>query len=179
MKGIVFTEFIEMVEQKFGYEMVDELLTETELPSGGAYTSIGTYSHHEIVSLVVGLSQKTQLPVPSLLYTFGQHLFQTFVKGYGQFFEGVPNAFTFLESIERYIHVEVKKLYPDAELPRFQTKRLGENSLEMIYQSERSMGDLAHGLIASSLEHFKEKAEIQRESMAEGGKIERFVITRT
>jgi hypothetical protein len=51
MKGIVFTEFIEMVEQRFGYEIVDELLTETELPSGGAYTAIGTYSHHEIVAI--------------------------------------------------------------------------------------------------------------------------------
>lgn len=178
MKGIVFTEFMEMVEQKFGYEMVDELLTRTDLPSGGAYTSIGTYSHHEMVSLVIGLSHKTKTPIPTLLYSFGQHLFQTFSKSYGHFFEGVPDAFTFLESIERYIHVEVKKLYPDAELPRFQTKRLDEKTLEMIYHSERSMGDLAHGLIASSLENFKEKAEIKRESLEDGGKTERFVITR-
>lgn len=29
MKGIVFTEFIDMVEQHYRYEMMDELLTET------------------------------------------------------------------------------------------------------------------------------------------------------
>jgi Haem-NO-binding len=178
MKGIVFTEFIEMVEAKFGYEVVDELLSETPLPSGGAYTAIGTYSHHEMVALVVGLSKKTSTPLPTLLYSFGQYLFQTFVKVYGQFFEHTTDAFSFLESIENYIHVEVQKLYPDAELPRFSTQRINDNTLEMIYQSERSMGDLAEGLIAASIKYFNEKATIRRELMGEGGKKERFLITR-
>ena len=31
MKGIVFTEFLEMVEEKFGYEMVDEIIAEGEI----------------------------------------------------------------------------------------------------------------------------------------------------
>lgn len=29
-------------------------------------------------------------------------------------------AFQFLKNIENYIHVEVRKLYPDAELPTFE-----------------------------------------------------------
>jgi hypothetical protein len=178
MKGIVFTEFIEMVEQRFGYEVVDELLTETYLPSGGAYTTIGTYSHHEIVALVIGLGKKTNTPVPALLHAFGGHLFQTFVKNYGHFFDHSKDAFDFLESIENYIHVEVKKLYPDAELPRFKTSRPDERSLEMIYHSERSMGDLAEGLISACLEHFKQNATIGRKQMGEDGKTEVFLITR-
>ena len=70
MKGIVFTEFFEMVEQKFDYTMVDKLLANTELPSGGIYTSVGTYSHTEMVSLVVKLSQETSIPIPDLLRVF-------------------------------------------------------------------------------------------------------------
>ncbi len=178
MKGIVFTEFIEMVEQQFGYELIDDLLTETDLPSGGAYTAIGTYSHHEIVALVVGLSKKLNTPVPAILHLFGEHLFKAFVKNYGHFFSHTTDVFDFLESIENYIHVEVRKLYPDAELPRFATKKIGDHTLEMIYQSERSMGDLAEGLIAACLEHFKEKATISRTTLEEGGKRERFLITR-
>lgn len=178
MKGIVFTEFIEMVEAKFGYEVVDEILSDPELPSGGAYTAIGTYSHHEMIVLVMALSKKTNTPLPALLYAFGRHLFHTFVKAYGQFFEHTSDAFSFLESIENHIHVEVKKLYPDAELPRFSTKRLDDKTLEMVYQSERSMGDLAEGLIAACLDHFNEKATIKREAMADGGKKERFLIVR-
>ena len=67
MKGIVFTEFIEMVEQTFGYEMVDDLIESNDLPSGGSYTTIGTYEHGEMISLVTTLSQRTKAPVPDLL----------------------------------------------------------------------------------------------------------------
>ena len=176
MKGIVFTEFLEMVESKFGYEMVDDMLTQNDLPSGGVYTAIGTYDHREIVTLVSHLHQKSQIPVASLLYAFGQHLFQTFSKSYQQFFVGVNDAFDFLESIENHIHVEVKKLYPDAELPRFEPKRLDEKKLQMIYRSDRRMADLAEGLIASAMQHYGTEATITRETLDEKGAIVKFLI---
>ena len=34
-KGIVFTEFLEMVEQKFGMDMVNDLIDNNSLSSGG------------------------------------------------------------------------------------------------------------------------------------------------
>lgn len=114
MKGIIFTEFFEMVEQKFDYSMVDKLLTDTTLPSEGIYTAIGTYSHTEMATLVVKFSQETTIPVPNLLRVFGQYLFKTFNLSYSHIIENAPDAFTFLKSIPNYIHVEVKKLYPDA-----------------------------------------------------------------
>lgn len=176
MKGIVFTEFLEMVEQAHGYEMVDRLLTENELPSGGFYTTIGTYEHKEMVTLVVDLGKKTKTPVPTLLHAFGQYLFGTFQKGYPTFFSASKNAFDFLESIEKYIHVEVKKLYPDAQLPRFKTQRLGKKTLEMIYYSDRSMADFALGLIEKTFEHYKEEATIERTDLKENGSEVRFLI---
>lgn len=178
MKGIVFSEFLEMVEGYFGYEMVDSLLMENDLPSGGAYTAVGTYDHQEMVTLVVGLSKKTQKPVPHLLNAFGQYLFGTFVKSYPAFFQKAPNAFDFLESIENYIHVEVRKLYPDAQLPRFTTRRIHDKSLEMIYHSDRSMGDFALGLIEKTIEYYGEKADISREDLIDNGSKVKFLITK-
>jgi hypothetical protein len=35
MKGIVFAEFLELVEEKFGLEVVDRILQASTLPSGG------------------------------------------------------------------------------------------------------------------------------------------------
>ena len=52
MKGVVFNVFLEMVEDHFSYNMVDDLLLSLDLPSGGSYTSIGTYDVNEMVSLV-------------------------------------------------------------------------------------------------------------------------------
>jgi len=59
MKGIVFTEFLEMVEAKFSPEMTDRIITESKVPSGGAYSAVGTYDHEEIVALVQALSRAT------------------------------------------------------------------------------------------------------------------------
>ncbi|MBA1333177.1 heme transporter CcmB, partial [Candidatus Endoriftia persephone str. Guaymas] len=43
MKGIVFSKFIEFVEERFSPEMADDIIESSDLPSGGAYTSVGTY----------------------------------------------------------------------------------------------------------------------------------------
>ncbi len=176
MKGIVFTEFFEMVEDVHGYQMVDQLIMDNELSSKGIYTTIGTYDHKEMVTLVVDLSKKTKTPVPNLLNAFGQYIFGTFEKGYPMFFEASANAFDFLESIEAYIHVEVKKLYPDAQLPKFKTTRLSDTRLEMIYYSDRSMADFALGLIEKTFEHYEEKATITREDLTENGSEVKFLI---
>lgn len=176
MKGIVFTEFIEMVEQTFGYEMADDLIESNDLPSGGSYTAIGTYEFGEMVALVTTLSQRTNTPVPDLLHAFGKYLFQTFKTGYPAFLEAANSCFDFLESIEKYIHVEVRKLYTDAELPTFETNRLDDKTLEMNYFSERKMGNFAMGLIESSMEHFGEKGTIDMNLKNESGSEVQFII---
>ena len=175
MKGVVFTEFLEMVEDKFGMDMADEIIDMSDLPSGGVYTSVGTYDHSEIVALVISLSKKTEIEVPDLLAVFGKHLFGRFTQGYPHFFEAEQTAFEFLESIDQYIHVEVKKLYPDAQLPKFDTQRIDENTLQMDYSSGRHFEDLAGGLIEGCMEYFKEPATISREEM---GEVVRFEISK-
>ena len=52
MKGIVFTEFLELVEDKFGLEMVDNIITSSTLESEGVYTAVGTYSFSEMLTII-------------------------------------------------------------------------------------------------------------------------------
>lgn len=178
MKGIVFTEFLEMVEEDHGYEMVDKIIESSELESDGIFTSVGTYPHSEMVKLLVSLNRETQIPLPDLLHKFGRYLFDTFVVAYPAFFEGFTNSFDFLNSIENYIHVEVLKLYPDAQLPSFETKLNGVNQMRMVYSSDRKMAQLALGLIEKAVEHFKENATIDTVQMEDDGRKVLFVITR-
>ena len=42
MKGIIFTEFMQMVEDRFSIEVAEEIIDAATLPSGGSYTSLGT-----------------------------------------------------------------------------------------------------------------------------------------
>ncbi|MFY0598796.1 MAG: heme NO-binding domain-containing protein [Cyclobacteriaceae bacterium] len=178
MRGIVFTEYMEFLESNFGYEIVDKILLEADLPSGGTYTAVGSYDHSELVEIVMHSSRLSGKAAPELLKGFGKFLFQVFKKGYPVFFEGKISSFDFLSTIEDKIHPQVLKLYPDAELPRFDVSVSG-NKMEMIYSSSRSMADFAEGLIEGCFEDFNEQAEILKENLQEDGTKVRFTITKT
>ena len=159
MKGIVFTEFLELVENEFGLEVVQQIIDECELETAGVYTSVGTYSHKDMFKMVAKLSEIKGLPVPALLTVFGEYFFTTLKDKYPVFVEK-PNLFSFLNSIDQYIHPEVLKLYPDAELPRFQAEIKNDNEMVLNYMSSRKMSDLAIGLIKGAANHFEEDVDV-------------------
>jgi len=179
MKGVVFTEFLEMVEQQFSADTVDAIIDASDLESDGAYTAVGTYSHTEILQMVTHLSKETDIEVPALVEAFGHYLFQRFTKIYPAFFAEVTSSFDFLQSVENHIHVEVKKLYPDAELPTFETEMLDEKTLELIYISKRPFAKLAEGMMKECATYYKENVEIEIEDRStDDGMNVRFVITK-
>lgn len=154
MKGIVFTEFLDMVGQRFGENLVDDIIADAKLPHGGAYTSVGTYPHSEMVALVGSMSHRTQLSVDALLETFGHYLFGRFYLSYPQFMDSTPDPLDFLMGIETIVHTEVRKLYPDAQLPQFETRRISPNEIAMDYRSAHDFSSLACGLIKGCAQHY-------------------------
>src|SRR5690242_11099428 len=98
MKGMVFAEFLEMVEEKFSPDMVDRIIDGAELESGGAYTTVGTYDHQEMIALVTCLSRETGTSASDLIRTFGEHLFGRFHRLFPNYFQGVSSAFDFLRN---------------------------------------------------------------------------------
>jgi len=181
MKGIVFTKFLEMVEDTWSSDFADQLVESVDLPSGGSYTAVGTYDHREMVALVTRLSEMSGTPVPDLLKAYGRYLFGQFAILYPGFFEGMGSSLDFVASIESVIHVEVRKLYPDAELPRFDVLEQTPDLLVIRYQSDRHLGDLAEGLLESCIVHFQEtgQVELQREDAADGSGAITFTLRRT
>lgn len=178
MKGVVFTEFLEMVEERFSLEMVDRVITTAAVPSGGAYTSVGTYPAGEMVALVGALSGHCGVEVPVLLRSFGEHLAGSFSRKFAALFAGATDVMAFLEGVEGYIHREVRKLYPDAELPRFDIERRSPDELCMTYRSPRGLVDLAEGLIVGVGRHFGDELEVVREEASSDGTMARLLVRR-
>ena len=176
VKGIVFTEFLEMVDERFSPAIAEHIIEKSDLDSGGAYTSVGTYDHAEMVSLVSNLSKETEMGIPELLKEFGRYLMGRFVALFPQFFENCATAFDFLETVDQYIHIEVRKLYPDAELPVLECSRPADGQLKIHYTSSRGLGDLAEGLIEAACEHFQEPITIARKNGADGTEVN-FLLT--
>lgn len=179
MKGVVFTEFLELVEDKFGYEVVDFVIESSNLSSNGSYTAIGTYPHQEIHKMLDILSKRVDVSKSELLQTFGKYLTNRFSNSYTEFYEKESNTIDFLNSVEDHIHVEVKKLYPDAELPTFDSEIINANKLVMIYKSKRKLSHLAEGLIYGAAQYYGEEIEVHRENLADGdGSEVKFTIVR-
>ncbi|WP_271855472.1 heme NO-binding domain-containing protein [Patiriisocius marinus] len=176
MKGIVFTGFLELVEEKFGFEMVDTIITKSELPSNGAYTAVGTYSFGEMLSLLTNLSNETDISIDDLLLVYGEHFFTVVEDSYPEFLLQYKAPIDMLSSIENHIHVEVRKIYPDAELPTFAIVEKTEDSLVMIYKSSRAMHAFGRGLMNKTFEHFNTKASILVEKIKPNGTEVKFSI---
>lgn len=180
MKGIVFTEFLDHVGALHGADMVDDIIDDCDLPNGGAYTSVGTYDFAEMHALVVALSRRAATDPPELLVGFGRVLCRRFVEIFPGFFSAKPSLFPFLDSVDGQIHVEVRKLYPDAELPSFRTNALDTHAMELDYRSKRPLESLAEGLILGAAEYYRETVVVTANRHVDGaGPFFRFRIEHT
>ncbi len=178
MKGVVFTEFLDMVDATYSPDVVDDIIEASDLTTSGAYTAVGTYPASEMTALLGALSERVDAPIPVLLNTYGEHLFGRFHELYPEFFGEGADALDFLQSIESVIHAEVRKLYPDAQLPSMRVSRVSPDRLELEYASPRGLADLAEGLIQGTLAHFDCPAAVVREDLSDDGSRSRFTITR-
>lgn len=177
MKGLIFTEFIDIYEDQFGLELINQVIEESDLPSEGVYTSTGNYDYREIIRLTTSLSKHTGMSIDEIIQNFGYVLFGRLFTLYPQLFEGISSALQFCARVDDYIHVEVRKLYPDATLPQFECIWRSPLQLEMIYRSPRCLGDLAYGLIKGCANHFQQNIEIAIEPISQDGSELKFVLT--
>ena len=94
--------------------------------------------------------------MPKLVHSFGLHLATVFAEKFPAFFAECNSCFAFYKKIDDHIHVEVQKLYPDAELPDFSYRDINENCFELTYRSSRHFSDLAIGLLEGVAKHYGE-----------------------
>ncbi|MDN3491253.1 heme NO-binding domain-containing protein [Winogradskyella bathintestinalis] len=176
MKGIIFTEFLDLVEEKFGLGMVDEIINQSQLESNGVYTSVGTYEFSEMLQLISHLSENTSISVDDLLLVYSEHLFKALIKSHPNLVEHYKDPMHLLASIENHIHVEVQKIYPEAQLPTFLLEERTDTKLVLVYKSEKALYMLGKGLMLETFKLFKTSAEINFEKLNEAGTEVRFII---
>lgn len=168
MLGLVFTEFMEMVETRFSDDVLDDVLDSVQLENDGSYTAVGYYDHHDMIKMVVALSKQVDIPIDDLVEAFGEHMFGVLAGKYPIMLEGYSCMLDFLESVDGTVHREVLKLYPDAELPRFTCERLGPDHLLLHYRSKRPFSRLALGLIRGCATHFGTQLDISSSTSQDG-----------
>jgi hypothetical protein len=175
MKGIILSEFVEYLEVTMGDDKAQEIINDSAVKSFGAYSRVGFYDYHELLQLLTHAVADTNTDADVLLDGFSHHLFSVFKRDYGVFFEGVSSAAEMLTQIDDHIHVEVQKLYPDAELPRFEHSRAG-NLLTLNYRSPRPFAGVAQALVGACLKFFGGREKLISSTFASDQKSATFVI---
>ncbi len=56
MKGLVFTQFIEMMENDFGFEVANRVIENSDTASKGVFTWVGTYPSYPSRDMVALLT---------------------------------------------------------------------------------------------------------------------------
>jgi len=167
MKGIVFTLLADMVEENFGLEAWDALLSKTGLD--GIYVSTESYDDEELFKLVGAAHEATGIEVNDLVKAFGKFSFSKFQKMHPDFCDPEYSLKQFLLTVDQVIHVEVKKLHPDAMLPSFDYVDESDSELTMLYNSPRKLCMLAEGLIAGAAEYYKTEYELTHDECLHEG----------
>ncbi len=161
MKGLVFTSLFEMVEEKWGDDMVDQLIDDVAPENDGAYTAVGKYPFEEFAAYVTALSKRMDLPFKDCAFAFGQWALPKFLTKVPEDHPEISGSWELIHAVHGVIHVEVIKLYPDAELPDFAIEAIDENACRLSYSSVRPLAHFAHGLLIGAVEHFKDGVNVE------------------
>lgn len=179
MKGMVFREFIDYLENNFGLEFVDKIITKSNLPSNAAYTNVGTYHHEEMLTLITILAKELKTDASELTRAFGKHLFGVLADSHPEMIKDYKNLVTMFAKLHSTIHEEVKKTYDNAEVPNIELNIINNNKFEITYSSLRPFADVAHGLVEGSITYFKENYQIDRQDLGKkDGTNAKFTLTR-
>lgn len=161
MKGIVFNLLNEMVEEEFGLAAWEQILDDAQ--SKGIFVATETYHDNELLSLVASAEKVSGISANELVRSFGAYMIPKFAQQYPGFFERHNDVKEFLLTVDQIIHVEVRKLYPDAGLPEFTYQDFNDRDLTMLYRSPRKLCTLAEGLIDGAAKHFDQTYTMQHD----------------
>lgn len=167
MRGLIFTQYLEMVENHYSADMVDDIIEDVNPPSGGSYTAVSKYNHQELADLCVALAKRTDQTLTDILIEYGIYVFAPLYDKYKRLFRTKSSAIEFLLEVDSDIHKEMRKLYPDATLPNIECYLEGD-VLVMHYQSDRHFADLVKGLIIGCGQYFGEEMEFLSEEVTSG-----------
>src|SRR4051794_9717809 len=102
MKGVIFNLLEETGSSEFGEETWETLLDSAGLD--GAYTSVGTYPHEQLVALVGVASTATGRSADELTRWFGRSAMPLLYQRYPSFFDAHSDTRSFLLTLNDVIH---------------------------------------------------------------------------
>ncbi|MEF1292191.1 heme NO-binding domain-containing protein, partial [Vibrio sp. M260118] len=90
--------------------------------------------------------------------------------------QACKTSFQFVKLVEDYIHIEVKKLYPEANPPKFDFVSESETEMVFDYVSARCMSHVCFGLLEGCAAFFNEELSLSMNNLTSDGSKVRFTV---
>lgn len=160
MKGIIFNLLEEVIRREYGEDTWDALLEAAQVEGG--YSSLANYPDEELMKLVAAASAALNTSADTIVRWFGRNALPLLAERYPEFF--IPHTSTrpFLLTLNDIIHIEVRKLYPGADVPVFDYDTSSQEVLVMGYKSPRRLCALAEGFIEAAAAHYGEEVTLDQ-----------------
>ncbi|WP_411967966.1 heme NO-binding domain-containing protein [Haloferax sp. YSSS75] len=164
MHGIVLNQLKDFVVQTYDRETWTTLQKEAGLP-GRIYVPVSEYPDEDVLTLVETASELTDIPIPDLLEMFGEFLVPPLLETYGVHVDKDWSGLELIANVERYIHIALReKQISTYTPPELEAGWRDNETVSVVYDSEREMCHLARGIINGVGEHFDEPFEITEPS---------------
>ena len=154
MKGIIFNITERFIISNHGEEVYEDIISSCKLETKEPFVGPGTYSDNDMLEILKVATQKLNVKIDYLLKELGKYAFGQLAKRYPNFVSPYDDAKTFLLTVDGIIHVEVRKLYQETQLPVFQYSEPSENELIITYYSKRKLYSFMEGLINGVAKYF-------------------------
>jgi hypothetical protein len=155
MKGIIFNITEKFIIDKFGEEKFDEIMGACILETSAPFVGPGTYPDSDLMQIIIKASERLNIEPFELVKQLGQYSFFKLAERFPDYVTPYSHPKDFLKTVDGMIHVEVKKLYTDTQLPTFDYSEPSANELIITYYSKRKLYAFMEGLINGVAEYFK------------------------
>lgn len=166
MKGVLFNVVEAVVTELDGEDAWDDVLEASG--ASGAYTSLGDYADGELSALVVATAARFKLSTDAVLVVAGRQGFRHLVARHPELVSQYRDVLGLVADLNDVIHPEVRKLYPAAAPPHFDSEpRPG--GLSLTYRSSRGLCRLVEGLLLGAADYYGQTIGIAHTACVRAG----------
>lgn len=176
--GFLFTDLMNMLENRYGIVRTQKIVDDARLENKGAFTAVGYYKRSDLERMLRSMIAELGGTEKEWLYELGMYMAESHIRRNPELYVEVRSVYDFLLRVNSIAQARVSMLYPNVELPTYEARIIGDNTLELLYSSPNRLGDLTVGWVSGKARQFGEKIEISQFPLSEDGSKIRFIIKR-
>lgn len=154
MKGVVFNILEDFIVEHWGEAMFEEVVAVCPVHATNGFLGPHTYPDADLYAIVGATCRRLGVAPEVAIRSFGRYMFPKLAARYPVFLQGHDDPRVFLKTVDRVIHVEVRKLMRETALPVIRCTDREDGAMTIEYASSRNLCVLFAGLLDGVADHF-------------------------